>query len=150
VPLHFTEFTVLSGPYLGDNRWGPSTPEGEEAQADLVEQHYTLLFGHPAVQAVSWWDLSDRGAWQSAPAGLLRSDMSPKPAYERLRELIRNRWWTHAQGRTDAEGRFTCRAFHGRHRVTVHWPDGRESSQEVDCTRERKCQMELTQPAQAL
>ena len=36
VPLHFTEFTVLSGHYLGDNRWGPSTPEMEEDQAEHV------------------------------------------------------------------------------------------------------------------
>jgi GH35 family endo-1,4-beta-xylanase len=150
VPLHFTEFTVLSGEFLAENRWGPSTREMEEAQAEHAARHYTLLFGHPAVRAVSWWDLSDRGAWQSAPAGLLRSDMSPKPAYERLRELIRNRWWTNTQGRTDADGRFTCRAFHGRHRVTARWPDGRESSRDVDCARERECEVEFMPDAQIL
>jgi endo-1,4-beta-xylanase len=149
VPLHFTEFTVLSGARLEENRWGPSTPEAEETQAAQVERHYTLLFGHPAVQAVSWWDLSDRGAWQSAPAGLLRYDMSPKPAYERLRELIRNRWWTKTQGRTDAEGRFAGRAFHGRHRVTARWPDGRASSRDVDCTREQTCVVEFIRDATA-
>ena len=57
--------------------------------------------------------------------------------------LIRNRWWTNTQGRTDAEGRFTGRAFHGRHRVTARWPDGRASSRDVDCTREQSCVVEF-------
>ena len=45
---------------------------------------YTALFAHPAVQAITWWDFSDLGAWLGAPAGWLRRDMSPKPVYDRL------------------------------------------------------------------
>jgi hypothetical protein len=43
---------------------------------------YTLLFSHPAVAALIWWDLSDRGALPGAPAGLLREDVGFKPAYD--------------------------------------------------------------------
>jgi hypothetical protein len=146
VPLHFTEFTVLSGTRAGGNGWTVPTAESEQLQAEQASQRYLLLFGHPAVAAVTWWDLSDRGAWKSAPAGLLRADMSPKPVYDRLHDLIRNQWWTDITGRTGADGRFACRAFHGEHRVSVRWPDGSQSSCEVQCTRGRENRVEL-QPA---
>jgi hypothetical protein len=50
-----------------------------------------------------------------APAGLVRADLRPKPAYERLRRLIRERWWTEVEGRSDAEGRFVFRGFCGHY-----------------------------------
>jgi GH35 family endo-1,4-beta-xylanase len=123
VPLHFTETTLLSGEPAwergGPGRPWPSTAAGEQRQADEVERFYTLLFAHPAVAGITWWDLSDRGAWQGVPAGLLRADMSPKPAYERLHRLFRERWWTRATAETGPSGEARCRAFLGEHRVTV-------------------------------
>lgn len=131
-PLHFTEVTVLSGPRLGPGEnWGPTTPELEQLQAEYVEKLYTTLFGHPAVEAITWWDLSDRGAWQRAAAGLLRADMSPKPAYERLQNLLRQRWWTRAEGTTDAAGAWSCEAFHGWYRIVVTDAGGRERIREA-------------------
>jgi GH35 family endo-1,4-beta-xylanase len=119
VPLHFTETTIPSGERVPGGRAWPSSAEGEKRQADEAERFYTMLFSHPAVAAITWWDFSDRGAWQGGPAGFLRADMSPKPAYERLHQLIRERWWTHTSARTDAAGEAACRAFLGEHRVTV-------------------------------
>mgnify|MGYP000436373524 FL=1 len=86
-PLHFTETTVLSGEhgYERPRPW-PTTPEGEARQADYVEKFYTVLFSHPAVEAITWWDFMD-GGWQGAPAGLVRADLSPKPVYHRLMRL---------------------------------------------------------------
>lgn len=60
VPLHFTETTVVSGPKL-DSNW-TTTPEGEERQAQQVAEFYTMLFSHPAVAAITWWDFSDQDA----------------------------------------------------------------------------------------
>lgn len=124
-PLHYTELTVLSGdgmPREGDRHkpgeW-PTVPEGEAKQAEYVESFYRLLFSHPSVEAITWWDFSDRGAWKGAPAGLVRADMSPKPAYERLRKLIKDEWWTRASADTDSTGTIRLRAFRGTHRVTV-------------------------------
>lgn len=123
--VHFTETTIVSGAHLPQSQsWGPSTPEGEAKQADDVASFYTMLFGHPAVRAITWWDFTDDGAWQGAPAGLLRSDMSPKPAYERLQGLIKGQWWTRASGRTAANGEFAVRAFLGVHRIQVTSPSG--------------------------
>ncbi|GAF86444.1 unnamed protein product, partial [marine sediment metagenome] len=129
-PLHFTETTVLSGK-LGwqlarsDQPWS-STPEGERRQAEDVVRFYTMLFSHPAVTAITWWDLSDRNAWQRAPAGLLRSDLSPKPAYDRLLDLVKKQWWTRVQFRTDAQGHARFRGFLGDYVLRVHDANGRE------------------------
>jgi len=126
VPLHFTETTILSGergwrgdrPARGAAPW-PSTPEGEAFQAREVVRFYTMLFSHPAVEAVTWWDFCDHGAWQGAPAGFLRSDMTPKPAYEALKKLIKGKWWTQTTLQTAADGTASFRGFLGDYRVTV-------------------------------
>lgn len=117
-PLHFTETTFVSGPGKWDD-WQKTTPEGEKQQAEQVERFYTILFSHPAVEAITWWDLSDQKAWQNAPAGLLRDDMSTKPAYDALRKLIRQTWWTKETLPVDAAGKVKLRAFYGQYRATV-------------------------------
>ena len=119
-PLHFTEATLLSGPLKTDSDWHgrhpgwDTTPEGEARQAHEVEEFYRVLFSHPAVEAITWWDLSDHQAWQGAPAGLVRKDMSPKPAYEALMRLVKGEWWTAPTTlRTDAAGRAEFHGFLG-------------------------------------
>lgn len=132
LPLHFTETTILSGPRLGPGEnWGDTTVEGEARQAEETARFYTALFAHPAVQAITWWDFSDHGAWQRAPAGWLRRDMSPKPVYERMRSLIRDAWWTRLSGQSDASGHFRARVFHGQHRITVELSGGRTVNSEA-------------------
>lgn len=116
-PLHFTETTVLSGPKQ-DSGWD-TTPDGERAQADYVAKFYSLLFSHPSLRAITWWDFSDAGAWQSAPAGLVRKDMTPKPAYDRLKQLIRHDWWTNDSGSAGPDGKYSTQAFYGDYTVTA-------------------------------
>ncbi len=132
LPLHFTEVTVLSGPKEKPMKdWHSrrpnwlTTPDEEAKQADYVERFYTLLFSHPAVEAVTWWDFSDAGSWMGAPAGFLRRDMSPKPAYDRLLALVKGKWWTgRAEGLTDHGGRVRLRGFHGTYGCRVSPPGG--------------------------
>lgn len=127
-PLHFTEATILSGRPGKENQTQPdwvSTPEGERRQAEEVARFYTILFSHPAVQAITWWDFSDQGAWQQAPAGLVRADMTPKPAYEALMKLIKGRWWTRAEARVSRQGTAQFHGFYGDYQVSVKEP-GRE------------------------
>jgi len=121
-PIHFTETTIVSGPRNG-SAWGGTTPEAEASQAEKTVNFYRALFGHPAVQGITWWDFSDLGAWQGAAAGWLRKDMSPKPVYERLMSLIKGEWWTKVDAQTDSGGKFTTRAFYGTHRLTVQPPN---------------------------
>jgi GH35 family endo-1,4-beta-xylanase len=114
-PLHFTETTVVSGPKK-DSVW-TTTPDGEEQQAKAVAEFYTVLFSHPAVAGITWWDFTDQGAWQAAPAGLTRDDMTAKPAYERLHDLIKGKWWTQTEAETGANGQVSIRGFYGQYQV---------------------------------
>ncbi len=124
-PLHWSEVTFLSGKegwFLTkddpDFKWA-STPEGEKRQAEQAVRFYKVLFSHPAVSAITWWQLSDKWAWQEAPAGLLHEDMTPKPAYHALHNLIKNEWWTKTEKSTDANGTITFRGFFGDYRIQV-------------------------------
>ena len=123
-PLHFTEVTVLSGPRPRPGGPGgrpagwESTSEGEATQARQVTEFYRVLFSHPAVEAITWWDFSDLRAWQGAPAGLVRKDMTPKPVYAELKKLIRGQWWTGPTTlRTDSAGRASFRGFLGEYEL---------------------------------
>ncbi|MBI4663998.1 MAG: endo-1,4-beta-xylanase [Verrucomicrobia bacterium] len=132
VPIHFTETTIVSGPRKGPGEnWAETTPEGEAKQAEYVPKFYTMLFGHPSVEAATWWDFSDEGAWQRAAAGWVRKDMSPKPVYDRLMELVKGQWWTKAEGRTNMQGELPARAFFGVQRLRAETPDGRSAGKEV-------------------
>lgn len=125
VPLHFTELTVLSGHLKTDSDWHKyhndwhSTAEGEKIQLDYVEKLYRLLFSHPAMEAITWWDFMD-GGWQGAPAGLVRKDLTPKPIYERLMEMIKGEWWTQCQGKTNADGEFCFSGFQGDYDISIN------------------------------
>ena len=136
-PLHFTELTVLSnsGMFDWDNKKAnPGTPEGEERQKNEVERIYTMLFSHPSVEAVTWWDFSDYGAWMQAPAGLVRADMSNKPAYDVLKKLIHETWATNATIKTDADGNANIRAFRGTYRLKIRFADGSEYKEHFPAT----------------
>ncbi len=128
LPLQFTEITILSGGRRKDGKWGPTTPEGEKLQAARVEAFYRALFAEPSVTAATWWDFSDRGAWQGAPAGLVRADMSPKPAYRVLKKLVLGEWRTDAVATTGRDGKASFRAVFGTYRVEVQPPGGKKVS----------------------
>lgn len=129
LPVHFTETTILSGELmpadivdLNDyvvDEW-PSTPEGEARQAIELEQHYRMLVGHPNVASITYWGITDRGAWLGAPVGLVRADGRRKPGYDALRRLIKNEWWVAPTAvRTDEAGRVAVSGFAGDFRVTA-------------------------------
>jgi len=127
LPIHFTETTLVSGHLmpleivdLNDYKvtdW-PTTPEGEERQAEQTIQYYKTLFAHPLVEGITWWDSSD-GGWLNAPAGLLRKDGSMKPAYEELMKLIKGKWWIPpTKLTTDENGQIHLSCFLGEYKLT--------------------------------
>jgi GH35 family endo-1,4-beta-xylanase len=133
LPIHFTETTLVSGalmpPEIIDlndyqvTSW-PSTSEGEARQAEEAIQYYKSLFAHPAVQAITWWNLTD-GGWLNAPAGLLRHDQSPKPAYAALRNLIKGEWWlSPTRMTTDSDGQISFAGTLGQYELS--WADQRQ------------------------
>ena len=107
-----------------------NAPEDEEFQATVVEHLYTLWFSHPRMEHAIYWNLVDGYAYGATQGdmtagenyyhgGLLRFDLSPKPAYERLLYLFREHWHTAAKASSDAAGRASFRGFFGDYHVTV-------------------------------
>lgn len=123
-PIFFTELTIISGDPKEGLEWNKpypdweTNPEGEKRQAEQAAEFYRVLFSHPAVQGITWWDFSDRDAWMNAPSGLLRKDMSPKPAYDALMRMIKREWWSGEIKLTSNEnGAVTFRGFLGTYSV---------------------------------
>ncbi|MGD8168492.1 endo-1,4-beta-xylanase [Herbiconiux sp. P16] len=129
LPLQLTETTLLSGDlmpkeivdlndYVVDS-W-PSTEEGEARQAEEIVRHYRTVVAHPQVESLTYWGITDDGAWLGAPSGLLRRDGSRKPAFDALHGLIREEWWQ-APGtvRTEDDGSIEVRGFAGTYRVAT-------------------------------
>lgn len=116
-----TEMTIPA--YSGD-------PEDEEIQADLLEGVYRTFFSHPAMEAIIYWNVVDGYAFR-APQGdmtageniyhgaLLRFDLSEKPAYKRLRKLIREEWHTDVTIPVK-NGTADLRGFYGDYDITVY------------------------------
>jgi GH35 family endo-1,4-beta-xylanase len=125
ISLHVTEVSISSGALTnvtedGGNAYRkkniPSTPEGEQRQANEALRVYRLLFSHPSVQAITWWDIHDYGP---EPEGLLRKDLSPKPAYNVLMKLIHDEWRTRMIVQTDAQGCILFRGFFGHYQLSL-------------------------------
>ena len=113
-PLQITETTIPA--YSED-------PGDEEVQAEIVRELYRIWFSHRAMEAIIYWNLPDGYAYGTKPGdfsggenifhgGLCRFDLSPKPAYEVIRDLFGREWRTNID-REAPGGRFTFRGFYG-------------------------------------
>jgi GH35 family endo-1,4-beta-xylanase len=129
-PLQITEVTVPA--YSWES-------EDEEIQAEIIEKLYSVWFSHPNVEQIVYWNLVDGYAhlWDPDPAkiaasqgdmsigenyyhgGLLRFDLSPKPAYFKIKELLFERWHTEAEISTDENGHAKFRGFYGNYDVEI-------------------------------
>ena len=116
--IHITEFTPQSsGNKVTGSNW--RNIWDEDQQADYAEKFYRVCFSHPSVSAISWWDLCDKKAWREG-GGMLRSDLSPKPVYNKIKNLIKNEWKTSLQGLTDASGSFNFKGYYGKYKISIN------------------------------
>lgn len=120
-PLEITEVTV---PAFSD------APDDEEAQADILEYLWRLWFSHPSVKQIIYWNLVDGYAYAAEPGdmtcgenyyygGLLRFDMTEKPAYKRLKHLLTEEWHTETDAVVAADGTLAFRGFYGDYELTA-------------------------------
>ena len=138
-PLQVTEITI---PAYSNEK------EDEEIQAKLMEYLYSIWFSHPAMEAAIYWNLVD-GYAAFAPlgdmkagenyyhAGLLRFDMSKKPAFDMLEELFHHRWHTEEKIQADEKGCAAFRGFYGDYEITVE-KNGKCVKLDTALTRDQK------------
>lgn len=130
-PLQVTEVTIPS------YSWNV---KDEELQAEILEWLYSVWFSHPNVEQIIYWNLADGYAHveNADPTkiresqgnmslgenyyhgGLLRFDLSCKPAYERLKELVQRRWHTEFTAVADEKGNVDFRGFYGSYELEVN------------------------------
>ncbi|MBQ3124563.1 MAG: endo-1,4-beta-xylanase [Clostridia bacterium] len=120
-PLQITEITIPA--YSND-------PEDEAIQAEMLELLYSIWFSHPNMEQIIYWNLVD-GYAAFAPqgdmtagenyyyGGLIRFDMTPKPAYYAIKNLIEKKWHTEAEVVTNKNGKATFKGFYGEYDAEI-------------------------------
>lgn len=121
-PLQITEVTIPA--YSNEQ-------EDELLQAEILTKLYSIWFSHPQMEQIIYWNLAD-GYAAFAPqgdmtagenyyhGGLLRFDMSEKPAYTALKHLIHDVWHTEETLTADENGRVFFKGFYGEYAVSVN------------------------------
>jgi len=119
--LQVTEVTI---PAYSENA------EDEAIQAEIIKTLYSIWFSHPNMEQIIYWNLVD-GYAAFAPqgdmtagenyyyGGLLRFDMTPKPAYYTIKNLIEKEWHTEEDMVSDQNGTGTFRGFYGEYDVEI-------------------------------
>lgn len=119
-PMHISEITIPGSGQKAEN---------EEVQAYIVEKLYKTWFATENVKSIVWWNLVD-GYAAYAPigtnegenrccGGLLRFDMSRKPAFDVLDNLINHEWKTSLDLTSTGDGEISFRGFYGSYEITV-------------------------------
>ena len=133
--LQITEITI---PAYSNN------DEDEKIQAKILEYLYTLWFSHPKMTQIIYWNLVDGYAYVANPTperirksqgdmslgenkyygGLLRFDMTHKPAYFTLDNLINNKFHTEVELFSDDNGKIEFKGFYGNYQMQIETNDG--------------------------
>jgi hypothetical protein len=153
-PLQVTEVTVPA--YSND-------PEDEAIQAEILDKLYHIWFSHPAMEQIIYWNMVDGYAhfWDPDPAkirasmgnmslgenyyygGLLRFDMTPKPAYHVIRNLFEKEWHTDTVTAANERGVAAFCGFYGKYDVEIV-AGGKTVTKTVDLQKGRKNVFEIT------
>ena len=75
--------------------------------------------------------------------GLLRFDMTPKPAFFAIKDLIEREWHTEAEMSTNGMGKAQFKGFFGAYEVTVTH-GGKTTVKTLELSKEGKDHFELT------
>ncbi|MDZ4199807.1 MAG: endo-1,4-beta-xylanase [Kiritimatiellia bacterium] len=125
VPINFSEVSIISRRDLGD---------GDQFQKLVTEKLYRIWFSHPAVNGIVWWNMVD-GTAAYAPmgseegenrlrAGLVNYDLTPKPAYTALQNLVKKEWRTDVSMDYRAGAINSFKGFYGDYEVVVTTDQG--------------------------
>ncbi len=140
LPIQITEITIPAY---------SNSEEDEALQAELIERLYSIWFSHEKVEQIIYWnlvdgychvnDVKDIASTQGNMTvgenyyygGLIRFDMTPKPAYYTVKNLFEKKWHTEETFLTDSDGNATLNGFFGTYNITVE-VDGKVYEREVN------------------
>ena len=155
LPLQITEVTIPA--YFND-------AEDEEIQAEIIKILYSIWFSHPNVEQIIYWNLVDGYAHVGNPnevarsqgnmtegenqfyGGLVRFDLTPKPAYHTVKNLFEKQWHTEETLNTDEGGSAFFRGFYGTYDVEIEL-NGKRIVKEIDLHKNGRSTFELVLPS---
>jgi GH35 family endo-1,4-beta-xylanase len=119
--MQVTEITIPA--YSND-------PEDEQIQAEIIKRLYTVWFSYPSISQIIYWNLPDGYAHAAEKGdmtkgenrfygGLLRHDMSKKPAYYMIEKLFKEVWHTEETLTTNTNGVVATKGFYGEYEVVI-------------------------------
>lgn len=128
------------------------TDEDEYVQAEIIKNIYRILFSHPAAEAIIYWNLADGYAYSKTSlgrdsigdfssgenqyrGGILRHDMSEKPAFKAIKYMFNKEW--HTETTVRANGAFAeFRGFYGDYDITVN-ANGKTVQKQITLSRDK-------------
>lgn len=143
-PLQVTEVTIPA--YSNE-------PDDEALQAEIIEKLYSIWFSHPNMEQIIYWNLPD-GYAAFAPqgdmtvgenyyyGGLLRFDMTPKPAYYTIKNLFEKKWHTEEEIISDESGNVRFKGYYGKYDVEINI-DGKTVTNEIIFTKKSGNKFEI-------
>jgi len=118
IPCHITEFIPASkGYYTSGVRRGLIT---EQSQAEWAVRAYTMLFSHPAIYSIVWWDLCYYHSWKPE-LGAYMIDQNGRilPVYNALYNLIHVEWNSTGIYQLDEYGSINFTGFYGDYEAII-------------------------------
>ena len=92
----------------------------DKVHADYTRDFMTAVFSHPKMTAFIMWGFWEGSHWRAGEGGaMFRRDWSRRPAVDVYEDLVFKQWWTKWQGKSNAQGAATLRAFYGQHEITA-------------------------------
>lgn len=119
-PIHISEITIPEPRGCG----GLSIEQAQAVQARLMRDNFRLWFSWPSVYRISYWNLVDGIGGEILFSGFYSRDMTKKPAYWALYNLVNREWRTHIKVKSDAMGRISFRGFKGKYTLKGRRSDG--------------------------
>ena len=147
--LQLTEMTIPC--YSG-------TEEDEYVQAEIIKSLYRIMFSHPAMEAIIYWNLVDGYAYSKKflgrdsigkfedgenqyRGGLLRFDMTEKPAFTAIKDMFHKEWHSE-KTLSSVNGTASARVFYGDYELTVY-KDGKKYTKTITVSRDGKNNFKL-------
>lgn len=137
--MQITEMTIPARGYDDEN---------EAIQSDLTVNLYKVLFSYPNMNAIIYWNLVDGYAYMpdgGKPGdmtrgeniyygGFMRFDMTEKPVYKALNNLINKEWRTNLTLKP-TNGIVEFPAFHGEYDIIIH-SDNKQSKASIHISKD--------------
>lgn len=127
-------YSVLDKPMQISEITIPSTLFGEKIdealQRQITENLFRLWFSTPNMEAIIWWNMFDGSAFENEDefkGALLRNDMSEKPVYKMLDNLINREWRTETAVTASEDGTFSFRGFYGDYEIVAETDSGEKT-----------------------